>query len=176
MLKPWQQPLEYFVEGILAGNRVILAQAITLVESTVQKHQDKGTELLQALAAFTTQPTNHSHRYYLGIPGVGKDTFIDTLGTYLVMEQQQKKVAVLAVDPSSSITKGSILGDKTRMEKLSMLEGAFIRPSAAGSTLGGVARKTQETILLVEAAGYETVLIETVGVGQSETAVRDMCD
>ncbi len=162
-----------FAEGIRQGDRVLLGRAITLVESTNAAHQALADALLDALQAFA--PANDTFRVGItGSPGVGKSTFIETLGTNLTA--QGHKVAVLAVDPSSRVSHGSILGDKTRMEQLSVDPLAFIRPSPAGETLGGIARKTRETIALVEAAGYHTVLVETVGVGQSETAVHRMVD
>ena len=170
-----------FIAGIRAGNRVVLGQAITLVESARPEHQAMAREIIaQILASSNSDPeasgqTSNSLRVAVtGAPGVGKSTFIEALGMYLV--EQGKKVAVLAIDPTSSLSKGSILGDKTRMERLSASERAFIRPSPSGESLGGVARKTRETILLVEAAGYDTVLVETVGVGQSEIAVHSMTD
>jgi LAO/AO transport system kinase len=165
--------LEY-IEGIRRGDRVVLGQAITLVESTRPEHQEQAQAVLAALLS-TNAPLPDAFRIGItGVPGVGKSTLIEALGMYLV--EQGKRVAVLAVDPSSAISKGSILGDKTRMERLSMHPNAFIRPTPTGESLGGVGRKTRETILLVEAAGYDTVLIETVGVGQSEIAVHRMTD
>lgn len=180
-----QRSAEEYVQGILAGNRVVLGQAITLVESARPEHQSLAQAVIQQLldhrqvssgvAQVPERDSPPSLRIAItGAPGVGKSTFIEALGMYLV--EQGQKVAVLAIDPSSAVSKGSILGDKTRMERLSASEQAFIRPSAAGTSLGGVAQKTRETILLVEAAGYDTVLIETVGVGQSETAVHRMTD
>ena len=160
-----------FVDGILIDNRTILAKAITLVESHSTKHIEKAQELLKALLP----KTGNSIRIGItGSPGAGKSTFIESLGCYLC--NQGKKVAVLAIDPSSTRSKGSILGDKTRMERLSREKNAFIRPSPSGGTLGGVARKTRETIMLCESAGFDTILIETVGVGQSEVTVRSMVD
>ncbi|MGN6309077.1 MAG: methylmalonyl Co-A mutase-associated GTPase MeaB [Xanthobacteraceae bacterium] len=156
---------------IRAGNRAALARAITLVESRREDHQASARELVQALLPSTGKA------YRVGItgsPGVGKSTTIDTLGMYLI--GQGHRVAVLAVDPSSARTGGSILGDKTRMALLSNDERAFIRPSPSSGTLGGVAAKTREAMLLCEAAGFDVVLVETVGVGQSETAVCDMTD
>ncbi|MBN8984405.1 MAG: methylmalonyl Co-A mutase-associated GTPase MeaB [Rhizobiales bacterium] len=156
---------------IRAGNRAALARAITLVESRREDHQAAARELVQALLPSTGKA------YRVGItgsPGVGKSTTIDTLGMYLI--EQGHRVAVLAVDPSSARTGGSILGDKTRMARLSNDERAFIRPSPSSGTLGGVAAKTREAMLLCEAAGFDVVLVETVGVGQSETAVCDMTD
>ena len=159
------------VEGVRAGHRATLARAITLVESRKPAHRALAAELLQALLPHT----GHAIRVGItGVPGVGKSTTIDALGSHLVA--QGHRVAVLAVDPSSTRTGGSILGDKTRMARLSLEERAFIRPSPAGGTLGGVAARTRETMLLCEAAGHDVVLVETVGVGQSETAVADMTD
>lgn len=169
------QSVDAYVQGIRSGNRVVLGQAITLVESTRPEHQQRAQEVIQRLLDEAALEKTTSLRIAVtGAPGVGKSSFIEALGMHLI--KQDKKVAVLAIDPSSSTSKGSILGDKTRMEQLSASDRAFIRPSAAGTSLGGVARKTRETILLVEAAGYDTVLIETVGVGQSETAVHRMTD
>lgn len=149
----------------------MLARAITLIESTHRDHQKEAYEIIEN--CLSTQ--NHSVRIGItGVPGVGKSTFIESLGT--AMTEQGQKVAVLAVDPTSSISKGSILGDKTRMPQLANDPRAFIRPSPSGESLGGVARKTRESIILCEAAGYEIILIETVGVGQSETAVHSMVD
>lgn len=159
------------IAGILSGNNASLSRAITLIESKNPDHQIKAVEIVNACLP----RANQSIRVGItGIPGVGKSTFIEALGSYLT--HLGKKVAVLAVDPSSSISQGSILGDKTRMEELVKDKNAFIRPSASGDTLGGVARKTRETITLCEAFGYEIILIETVGVGQSETAVHSMVD
>ena len=169
--------VEEFVQGIRAGNRVVLGQAITLVESARPEHQVLAREVIARLIrpAATGQPANQSLRIAVtGAPGVGKSTFIEALGSMLT--EQGQRVAVLAIDPTSSVSKGSILGDKTRMERLSSDEMAFIRPSPSGESLGGVARKTRETIVLVEAAGYDTVIIETVGVGQSEIAAHSMTD
>lgn len=159
------------VSGILDQNQTALSQAITIIESTAQKHQNKAKEIIANCLPFA----NRSIRIGItGVPGVGKSTFIESFGKLLI--SKGKKVAVLTVDPSSSISKGSILGDKTRMESLVKEENAYIRPSASGDTLGGVARKTRETIILCEAAGFDVILIETVGVGQSETAVHSMTD
>lgn len=159
------------IEGILSGNIAALSRAITLVESTNANHLDKANEVIDGCLPHA----NKSVRIGItGVPGVGKSTFIEAFGKYLT--GLGKKVAVLAVDPSSTISHGSILGDKTRMEELVKDPNAFIRPSASGETLGGVARKTRETITLCEAAGFDTILIETVGVGQSETAVHSMVD
>ncbi len=158
------------VEGILAGNRVLLSQAITLIESTRTDHQS----VAQAVIEKCMPHAGRSLRIGItGTPGVGKSTFIEVLGEKIT---QFGQIAVLAIDPSSQLTKGSILGDKTRMTRLSNNPKAFIRPSAAGNSLGGVAQKTRETIILCEAAGFDFVIVETVGVGQSETAVRQLTD
>lgn len=158
-------------ERLTAGDRRALAKAITLVESTHEQHQQAAQSLLESVLP----QTGRSIRIGItGIPGVGKSTFIESFGLYLI--GQGKKVAVLAVDPSSPISGGSILGDKTRMELLSREANAFIRPSPSAGTLGGVAHKTRESMLLCEAAGYDVVIIETVGVGQSEYEVASMVD
>jgi LAO/AO transport system kinase len=160
-----------YVAGIVAGDRVVLSQAITLIESTA--HQD--VEVANKIIEQCLPHAGNSIRIGItGVPGVGKSTFIEAFGKYLT--SIGKKLAVLAVDPSSERSKGSILGDKTRMEELSIDANAFIRPSPSGLTLGGVARKTRETIILCEAAGFDAILIETVGVGQSETMVKSMVD
>ena len=153
------------------GNRRALAKAITLVESKLDKHRELAQKLLQTLLPHTG---NSIRIGITGIPGVGKSTFIETFGLYLI--EQGKKVAVLAVDPSSPLAGGSILGDKTRMEALSRSPDAFIRPSPSAGALGGVAQKSRETLLLCEAAGYDVILVETVGVGQSEYEVAGMVD
>lgn len=164
-------PVPAWAEAIRGGDRAALARAITLVESTLPAHQDRAAELLGALLPHT----GRAHRVGItGVPGVGKSTFIEALGMALLGAGH--RVAVLAVDPSSARTGGSILGDKTRMARLSMEAGAFVRPSPAGGTLGGVAARTREAMLLCEAAGYDVVLVETVGVGQSETVVAGMTD
>jgi LAO/AO transport system kinase len=161
-----------YVDGILHGERAVLAQAITLVEST----REDDSDLAQSIIEQCLPHAGRSVRVGItGVPGVGKSTFIESLGMYLTRERHEK-VAVLAVDPSSQKSKGSILGDKTRMEKLASDEMAFIRPSPSGGSLGGITRRTRETMLLCEAAGFSNVLIETVGVGQSETAVAEMVD
>ncbi len=162
---------EDYVEGVLSGDRTRLARAITLVESNAIHHQEQAQEVLKAVMPHTG---NSIRVGITGVPGAGKSTLIEALGTYLT--ESGHKVAVMAVDPSSSVTKGSILGDKTRMEQLSRDPNAFIRPSPSGGTLGGVARKTRETMLLFEAAGFDVVLVETVGVGQSEITVRSLVD
>jgi len=159
------------ISGIISHDKVALSRSITLVESTNPEHLEKANTIIQACLPHA----NKSVRIGItGVPGVGKSTFIEAFGKHLT--SLGKKVAVLAVDPSSTISHGSILGDKTRMEELVKDENAFIRPSASGETLGGVARKTRETIILCEAAGFDTIIIETVGVGQSETAVHSMVD
>ncbi len=159
------------VAGITSGNITDLSRAITLIESTNPSHNKRANEVIS-----TCLPNaNNSIRIGItGVPGVGKSTFIEAFGSYLTA--QHKKVAVLAVDPSSTLSRGSILGDKTRMEDLVKDTNAFIRPSPSGESLGGVARKTRESIILCEAAGFDTIIIETVGVGQSETAVHSMVD
>jgi GTPase len=160
-----------FLEQILKGNITFLSKAITLIESLNESDKIEASNLLHECLPYA----NKSVRIGItGVPGVGKSTFIESFGTYLT--SLGKKVSVLAVDPSSSINKGSILGDKTRMEKLVNDKNAFIRPSPAGDSLGGVAKKTKEAIILCEAAGFDIILIETVGVGQSETLVHDMVD
>ncbi|MCK9502789.1 MAG: methylmalonyl Co-A mutase-associated GTPase MeaB [Porticoccaceae bacterium] len=157
--------------NILNNDRRALAQGITLVESTRVDHREQANILLETLAQYSG---NSVRVGITGVPGVGKSTFIESFGGLLI--DKGHRVAVLAVDPSSSISGGSILGDKTRMESLSRREEAFIRPSPAGKTLGGVARRTRETLLLCEAAGYDHIIVETVGVGQSETMVSEMTD
>ncbi len=163
--------VDEYVAGVRSGDRSILARAITLIESNAPAHMALAQEVLRALLPYT----GGSLRVGItGVPGVGKSTFIEALGTMLC--ERGHRVAVLAVDPSSSISRGSILGDKTRMERLSRHPNAYIRPSPTGGSLGGVARKSRETLLLCEAAGFDIVLVETVGVGQSEVAVRGMVD
>jgi LAO/AO transport system kinase len=160
------------VEGVLAGERVVLARAITVIESDLPSDGELAARLLDALLPHTGGALRVG---ITGVPGVGKSTFIDALGMHLIGDRGEN-VAVLSVDPSSAISGGSILGDKTRMERLAVEERAFIRPSPSQGHLGGVTRRTRETILLCEAAGYRNILVETVGVGQSETAVRSMTD
>jgi LAO/AO transport system kinase len=160
-----------YVSGVLAGDRTILGRAISLVESNALAHLDMAQEVLKQLLPHTGRSIRVG---ITGVPGVGKSTFIESFGMHLLA--QGHRVAVLAVDPSSSVTRGSILGDKTRMERLARENDAFIRPSPTGGGRGGVARKTRETILVCEAAGFDVVLLETVGVGQSETMVRSMVD
>ncbi|WP_353394152.1 methylmalonyl Co-A mutase-associated GTPase MeaB [Hydrogenophaga sp. 5NK40-0174] len=164
-----------YLDGILHGNAAVqrraMAKAITLLESTRADHRAQGDELLTALLPHTG---NSLRLGISGVPGVGKSTFIEALGLHLI--GQGHRVAVLAVDPTSSVSGGSILGDKTRMEQLSVKAEAYIRPSPSSGTLGGVAEKTREAMLVCEAAGYDVVIVETVGVGQSETAVHGMTD
>jgi len=163
--------VDVLIGKLLQGDIPSLSRAITLVESTNPLHQEKAHKIIQACLPHA----NRSVRIGItGVPGVGKSTFIEAFGTYLT--SIGKKVAVLAIDPSSTISRGSILGDKTRMEDLVKNPNAFIRPSASGESLGGVSRKTRESIILTEACGFDTILIETVGVGQSETAVHSMAD
>jgi LAO/AO transport system kinase len=162
---------ETYLKGIREGDRVLLGQAITLVESQNPEHAALARKIVEACLPLSGRSIRIG---VTGSPGVGKSSFIEALGAWLI--GQGRKVAVLAIDPSSEQSKGSILGDKTRMNQLSAEPLAFIRPSPTGGSLGGVARKTRETILLCEAAGYEVILIETVGVGQSETAVHSMSD
>ena len=166
-----KQHIPQLIQGVLSKNKTALSRAITIIESTAPKDQADAKELIQGCIAHA----NKSIRIGItGVPGVGKSTFIEQFGTLLT--QKGHKVAVLAVDPSSSLSNGSILGDKTRMEELVKNKLAFIRPSASGDSLGGVARKTREAIILCEAAGYTHIIIETVGVGQSETVVHSMTD
>ena len=178
-------PAETYIEGIFSGNRTLLSQAITLVESSLPADQQKAQQIIAAcLKQRPNSKTDTENRQQspfsgirvgiTGVPGVGKSTFIEALGTYLTARGH--RLAVLAIDPSSSRSKGSILGDKTRMESLSVDPKAFIRPSPSAGSLGGVARKTRETIILCEAAGFDVIFVETVGVGQSETAVHGMVD
>ena len=160
-----------YVKGVIGGNRAVLGRAITLVESQSDKHRQQAQQVLAQLMPHT----GSAHRVGItGVPGAGKSTFIETLGCNLTAAG--KKVAVLAVDPSSSVTGGSVLGDKTRMTELGADPNAFIRPSPSAGTLGGVAARTRESMLICEAAGHDVVLIETVGVGQSETVVAEMTD
>ena len=163
--------VEEYTSGILSGNRVMLGQAITLIESNLEADKTLSAAVLEHVMKHTC---NSFRLGITGAPGVGKSTFIEILGKYII--QQGKKIAVLTIDPSSQLTKGSILGDKTRMEELSKNPMAFIRPSATGNTLGGVAHKTREVMFLCEAAGYDVIIIETVGVGQSEVTVKKMVD
>lgn len=158
-------------EGVRVGNRGAIARAITVVESVRPDHRDKASELLSRLAAYTGKAVRVG---ITGVPGAGKSTFVNALGVRLV--ERGERVAVVAVDPSSRRTGGSILGDRTRMADLTALEGAFVRPSPSGRHLGGVARATRESMLVLEAAGYGVVIVETVGVGQNEIAVSEMVD
>jgi len=170
-LRKTQPSVQELVKEILSGNTTALSRAITLIESTNPAHLEKAN----AVIASCLPHANGSVRIGItGVPGVGKSTFIEAFGKHLT--GLGKKVAVLAIDPSSSLSYGSILGDKTRMDELVKDKNAYIRPSASGDTLGGVARKTRETIILCEACGFDTIIIETVGVGQSETAVHSMVD
>jgi len=162
---------EEYSSEILNGNRLALSRAITLVESTKSEHQKIAGEFLNKLIPHTGKSIRVG---ITGVPGAGKSTFIETLGCYLI--ENRHKVAVLAIDPSSTVSGGSILADKTRMEKLSVSPNAFIRPSPSSSHLGGVAQKTRETMLLCEAAGFDVIIIETIGVGQSEVTAASMVD
>ena len=164
--------LKNYVDGILSGNRTVLSQAITLVESSLPADSDFAQKLIEKCLPYSGKSIRIG---VTGVPGVGKSTFIESLGIYLTKELN-KKVAVLAIDPTSNISKGSIMGDKVRMSKLSQEEGAYIRPSPTSGSLGGVANKTRESIILLEAAGFDIVLVETVGVGQSELKVHSMVD
>ena len=167
-----RQPPESYVAGILKGNRVVLSQAITLVESGLAEDQELAARVVEECLP-------HSGKSFrvgiTGVPGVGKSTFIEELGQFMI-QQHDRRLAVLAIDPTSSRSRGSILGDKTRMPELARNKHAYIRPSPTGGSLGGVARKTREAIVLCEAAGFDLVMVETVGVGQSETAVLSMVD
>ncbi len=163
--------IHQFTEGILSSNISFVSKAITLVESTRPEHQEQAQQIINAIIAYSGQ----SFRLGItGVPGVGKSTFIESFGLEVI--ERGHKLAVLAIDPSSQLSKGSILGDKTRMEQLSVHPKAFIRPSPSSGSLGGVARKTKESIIICEAAGYDYILVETVGVGQSETAVHQLTD
>lgn len=166
-----QPSVDDLVNGVLSDDRNMLARCITLIESNSAKHHEKAAEVLDKLLPYSG---NSIRVGVSGVPGAGKSTLIEALGMYLV--NKNHKVAVLTVDPSSSVSKGSILGDKTRMENLSREKNCFIRPSPSGGNLGGVTRKTRETITACEAAGFDVILIETVGVGQSEISVRSMVD
>lgn len=160
-----------YVQGVLNGNRAIIAQAITLVESNLPIHIEMAQHVLKQLIPYTGKSIRIG---FTGVPGAGKSTLIESFGMMLC--EQNHRVAVLAVDPTSSVSKGSILGDKTRMEQLSRHANAFVRPSPSSGTLGGVTRKSRETLLICEAAGYDVIIVETVGVGQSEITVRSMVD
>ncbi|MEE4198746.1 MAG: methylmalonyl Co-A mutase-associated GTPase MeaB [Bacteroidales bacterium] len=169
--KKVKRSVQEYVEGILEGNRTILGQAITLIESSLPEHNQISQEIIEKCLPYAGKSVRIG---ITGVPGVGKSTFIESMGKYIT--SKGNKLAVLAVDPSSERSRGSILGDKTRMEELSNDPDAFIRPSPSAGSLGGVARKTRETIILCEAAGFNIIFIETVGVGQSETAVHSMVD
>jgi LAO/AO transport system kinase len=162
---------QFYVQGVLNGDRRLIAKAITLIESSLAVHQRLAQTIIDLLLPYSGKAIRLG---ITGVPGVGKSTFIESLGTMLV--NKGHRVAVLAVDPSSKRSGGSVLADKTRMEKLAVEPRAFIRPSPSGGTLGGVARKTRETMILCEAAGFDVIIVETVGVGQSETAVASMVD
>ncbi len=166
-----EQEVAALADGVIAGNRRVLAQAITLIESTRSDHRAAASDLLERLMPHAG---NSIRLGISGVPGVGKSTFIEALGNHVI--DAGHRVAVLTVDPSSAISGGSILGDKTRMEQLSRRDDAFIRPSPAGTTLGGVTRRSREAMILCEAAGFDVIIVETVGVGQSETKVADMTD
>src|SRR6056297_1889596 len=166
-----KRPVQEYVDGIIQGDRTILGQAITLIESSLPEHNQMAQDIIEKCLPYAG---NSIRIGITGVPGVGKSTFIESMGKYIT--SKGNKLAVLAVDPSSERSKGSILGDKTRMEELSTDPGAFIRPSPSAGSLGGVARKTRETIILCEAASFNIIFIETVGVGQSETAVHSMVD
>jgi LAO/AO transport system kinase len=166
-----QLTVDDYVAGIRAGDRTILARAITLVESDSRRHEAQAQEVLHRVLPFTGRAKRVG---ITGVPGVGKSTFIESFGCQLV--DRGHKLAVLTIDPTSSRSGGSILGDKTRMERLCQLPAAFIRPTPSGTSLGGVARRTRETMLLCEAAGFDTILVETVGVGQTEIALRSLVD
>jgi LAO/AO transport system kinase len=168
---PRRLTVDDYVAGVLAGDRAILARAITLVESNSRLHEAQAQEVLNRLLPHTGKAKRVG---ITGVPGVGKSTFIETFGCYLV--EHGRKLAVLTIDPTSSRSGGSILGDKTRMEKLCVSPNAFIRPTPSGDNLGGVARRTRETMLLCEAAGFDTILVESVGVGQSEITLHSMVD
>ena len=163
--------VDQFIEGIKEGNRIILSQAITLIESSLPENQALSQKIIEGCLPFSGKSIRIG---ITGVPGAGKSSFIETFGTYLT--ELGHKIAVLTIDPSSEKTHGSILGDKTRMDLLGVNKNAYIRPSPSSGTLGGVARKTRETIKLCEAAGFTIIIIETVGVGQSEIAVHSMVD
>jgi LAO/AO transport system kinase len=163
--------IQDYIDGVLAQNRRTVAKTITLIESSLPAHQEKAKVIIDSLLPHTGKAVRIG---ITGVPGVGKSTYIESFGMQLVKDGY--RVAVLAVDPSSSKSGGSIMGDKTRMERLSLEQSAFIRPSPSGGTLGGVARRTRETMIVCEAAGFDVIIIETVGVGQSETTVASMVD
>lgn len=163
--------VDEYVQGVMNGNRAIIAQAITLVESNLPKHMEMAQKVLKELIPYTGKSIRIG---ITGVPGAGKSTLIESFG--MILCEQNHRVAVLAVDPTSSVSRGSILGDKTRMEHLSRHPHAYVRPSPSSGTLGGVTRKSRETLLICEAAGYDVIIVETVGVGQSEITVRSMVD
>lgn len=163
--------VDEYVQGVMNGNRAIIAQAITLVESNLPKHMEMAQKVLKELIPYTGKSIRIG---ITGVPGAGKSTLIESFGMMLC--EQNHRVAVLAVDPTSSVSRGSILGDKTRMEHLSRHPHAYVRPSPSSGTLGGVTRKSRETLLICEAAGYDVIIVETVGVGQNEITVRSMVD
>jgi LAO/AO transport system kinase len=179
VINPYRKPgkrkqkfsADEYVHGILEGDIALLSQAVTLIESSLPEHQEIAQQVIEKCLPHTGKSVRLG---ITGVPGAGKSTFIESLGMLLV--RKGHKLAVLAIDPSSERSKGSILGDKTRMEELSVAKNAFIRPSPSAGSLGGVARKTRESIILCEAAGFDTIFVETVGVGQSETAVHSMVD
>ena len=179
IINPYQTPkrkrrlysVDEYTDGILSGNITMLGQAVTLIESALPEHHEIAQKVIEKCLPYAGKSIRLG---ITGVPGAGKSTFIEALGMHLV--RKGNKLAVLAIDPSSERSKGSILGDKTRMEELSTAENAFIRPSPSAGSLGGVARKTRESIVLCEAAGFDTIFVETVGVGQSETAVHSMVD
>ena len=161
----------YYIDGVLEGNRRVIAKTITLVESSLTAHQELAKKIIDTLLPYSGRAVRIG---ITGVPGVGKSAFIESFGMMLLNDEH--RIAVLAVDPSSKKSGGSVMGDKTRMERLSVEESAFIRPSPSGGTLGGVARKTRETMIVCEAAGFDVMVVETVGVGQSETTVASMVD
>jgi len=162
---------KYYIDGVLEGNRRVIAKTITLVESSLPDHQETAKMIINTLLPYSGKAVRIG---ITGVPGVGKSAFIESFGMMLLKDEH--RIAVLAVDPSSKKSGGSVMGDKTRMERLSVEESAFIRPSPSGGTLGGVARKTRETMIVCEAAGFDVMIVETVGVGQSETTVASMVD
>ncbi|MEJ2056636.1 MAG: methylmalonyl Co-A mutase-associated GTPase MeaB [Desulfofustis sp.] len=166
-----QKDPDYYIQGVLDANRLMLSRTITLIESSLPAHQEMAGKIIEKLLPYSGKAIRLG---ITGVPGAGKSTFIESFGNLLT--ERGHRVAVLAIDPSSARSGGSVLGDKTRMLELSVNENAFIRPSPSGGTLGGVARKTRETMLACEAAGFDVIVIETVGVGQSETAVASMVD
>ena len=160
---------KYYINGVIEGNRRVIAKTITIVESSLPDHQELAKAIIDSLLPYSGKAVRIG---ITGVPGVGKSAFIESFGMMLL--EDNHRIAVLAVDPSSKKSGGSVMGDKTRMERLSVEESAFIRPSPSGGTLGGVARKTRETMIVCEAAGFDVMIVETVGVGQSETTVASM--